>query len=258
MTAPGMKTTLLAALGALAICTATPALASGEAVQLKSPGWSFDGPFGTFDRAALQRGLQVYQEVCAGCHGLEYVAFRNLTEIGLSEDQAKAFAAEFEVQDGPNDEGDMFDRPARLSDYFLDPYPNANAARAANNGALPPDLSLIVKARPGFHDYIYSLLSGYQEAPEGMELAEGMAYNLYFPGQQTAMPEPIVDEGVEYADGTKATVEQQASDVVTFLMWAAEPTLEARKQLGFKVMIFLIILTGLFYLTKRRVWADVH
>ncbi len=213
----GMKTALLAAVGALAISAATPALASGDADPPKSPGWSFDGPFGTFDRAALQRGLQVYQEVCAGCHGLEYIAFRNLTEIGLSEDQAKAFAAEFEVQDGPNDEGEMFDRPARLSDYFLDPYPNANAARAANNGAMPPDLSLIVKARPGFHDYIYSLLSGYKEAPEGVELAEGMAYNPYFPGHQIAMPEPIADEGVEYADGTKATIEQQAHDVVTYL-----------------------------------------
>jgi ubiquinol-cytochrome c reductase cytochrome c1 subunit len=257
MKALGMKATLLVALAALAL-SAAPAQASGVVEKPKSPGWTFEGFFGTFDRAALQRGLQVYQEVCAGCHGLEYIAFRNLTEIGLSQDQAKAFAAEFEVQDGPNDEGEMFDRPARLSDYFLDPYPNANAARSANNGALPPDLSLIVKARPGFHDYIYSLLSGYREAPEGVELAEGMAYNPYFPGHQIAMPEPIFDEGVEYADGTKATVAQQSHDVVHFLMWAAEPTLEARKRLGFKVMIFLIILTGLFYLTKRRVWADVH
>jgi cytochrome c1 len=241
----------------VAVSTAGSALAA-EAEHPPAQSWPHTGIFGTFDRAALQRGLQVYSEVCAGCHGLRLVAYRNLVEIGWNEDEAKAFAAQFEVEDGPNDEGEMFIRPAILADRFVQPFPNENAARAANNGAMPPDLSLLVKARGGGEDYLYAVLIGYGEAPEGMELPDGMNYNPYFPGQQIAMPPPLTEDLVEYADGTKATVEQMARDVTHFLTWAAEPNLEERHNLGFKVILFLIVFTVLLYLVKRRVWSDVH
>ncbi len=219
--------------------------------------WSFDGVFGRFDKAALQRGFQVYQEVCAGCHGVKYIAFRNLTELGLSEDQAKAIAAEYEVEDGPDDEGEMFTRPAILSDILPSPFANDNAARASNNGALPPDLSLIAKARTGGPDYLHALLIGYEDAPDDVTLNEGMSYNAYFRGNQIAMPEPLAEDSVEYTDGTPATIEQMSLDVVHFLMWAAEPKLEARKRMGLKVMLFLVVLTALFYASKRKVWSNI-
>ncbi len=219
--------------------------------------WSFDGVFGSFDRAALQRGFQVYQEVCAGCHGVKYIAFRNLTEIGLSEDQVKAIAAEYEVEDGPDDDGEMFERPAILSDIFPLPFANDNAARASNNGALPPDLSLIAKSRTGGPDYLHALLVGYEDAPDDVMLNEGMSYNRYFRGNQIAMPPPLDDDVVEYTDGTPATVDQMASDVVNFLMWAAEPKLEVRKRMGIKVILFLLVLTALFYASKRKVWSRI-
>ena len=219
--------------------------------------WSFDGVFGNFDRAALQRGFQVYQEVCAGCHGVKYIAFRNLTEIGLSEDQVKAIAAEYEVEDGPDDDGEMFERPAILSDIFPLPFANDNAARASNNGALPPDLSLIAKARTGGPDYLHALLVGYEDAPDDVMLNEGMSYNRYFRGNQIAMPPPLDEDAVEYTDGTPATVDQMASDVVNFLMWTAEPKLEVRKRMGIKVILFLLVLTALFYASKRKVWSRI-
>ena len=234
---------------------AGPAIAAVGEIEKQN--WSFDGVFGKFDKAALQRGFQVYKEVCAGCHGLEYIAFRNLTELGLNVDQVKAIAAEYEVEDGPDDEGEMFTRPAILSDILPSPFANDNAARASNNGALPPDLSLIAKARTGGPDYLHALLTGYVDAPADVKINEGMSYNPYFPGNQIAMPPPIDDDAVEYTDGTPATVDQMSLDVVQFLMWAAEPKLEIRKRMGIKVILFLLVLTALFYASKRKVWSRI-
>jgi ubiquinol-cytochrome c reductase cytochrome c1 subunit len=249
----------IVALAATLVLSASAAVASGGGgPALKTQNWSFNGPMGTFDRAQVQRGYQVYSEVCAGCHSLKYVRFGNLLDIGFSEDQAKAVAAEFEAEDGPDDDGEMFMRPARLSDALPSPFANDKAARASNNGALPPDLSLMAKARVGGPDYIYSLLMGYTDAPAGHEVAEGMNYNAWFPGTQIAMAPPVSDDGIEYVDGTAGTADQQAKDVSAFLMWAAEPKLEDRHKTGLKTMIFLIILTFLFWLVKRRVWADAH
>ena len=252
------KTSAAAAALAVALMLgAGPAMA--EVGKPPARDWSFDGMFGTFDRGAAQRGFQVYQEVCAACHSLKLVAYRNLSGIGLSEDQIKAIAAEVEVTDGPNDEGEMFQRPARPSDRFVKPFANDNAARAANNGALPPDLSLMVKARKGGADYLHALLTGYkEEPPDGIKLSEGMNYNLYFPGNQIAMAPPVTEDAVEYADGTKATADQIASDVATFLAWAAEPELEERKRMGIKVMLFLIVLTAMMFALKRQIWSDQH
>lgn len=250
-----MKRLVLAAIAAAAL--ASPAHAAGEA-ELTAQPWSFDGVFGTFDRHALQRGLQVYQEVCAACHALEYVAFRNLTDLGFTEDEAKAIASAYEVEDGPNDDGDMFTRTARLSDGFPAPFANEKAARAANNGAYPPNLSLITKARPGGPDYLYGLLTGYHEPPADVVVGEGMYYNTVMPGNQIAMPPPLSEGQVTYADGTTASVEQMSRDVTQFLHWAAEPNLEARKNTGLKTILFLVFLTVLAYATKRRIWAAAH
>ncbi len=251
-----MRRTLGAILAALALAGASPAMAA-DAVAPPSVKWTFDGLFGSFDRAALRRGFQVYTEVCAVCHSLRLVHYRNLTAVGFSEDQVKAIAAEVEVTDGPDAEGERFDRPARPSDRFVSPFANDNAARAANNGALPPDLSLVTKSRIGGPDYIHGLMVGYREAPAEMEMSEGMDYNAYFPGHQIAMPAPLSDELVEYADGTEATVGQMAKDVTQFLVWAAEPELEERKRMGVKVVLFLVLLTGMLYAVKRAIWSDV-
>ncbi|WP_414656090.1 cytochrome c1 [Ferrovibrio sp.] len=248
---------LRAILAALVLGCAVPAMAA-EGSAPPAQKWSFDGPFGTFDRAALQRGYQIYKEVCSACHSMKYVAFRNLTEIGFSEAEAKALAAGYQVTDGPNDDGEMFQRPATLADKFPSPFPNDKAARAANGGALPPDLSLVAKARAHGPDYIYSVLTGYKEAPAGFQVPEGLHYNEGFPGHKIAMPQPLTADQVTYSDGTKATLEQEAHDVTTFLMWTAEPKLEERKRMGLKVMIFLVILTGLFFAAKKRIWRDVH
>lgn len=237
--------------------------------------WSFSGPFGHFDKGQLQRGLKVYTEVCSACHSMSLVSFRTLGALGYSEAQVKAFAANYEVQDGPNDEGEMFTRKAVPSDYFPSPYPNAQAAAAANNGAAPPDFSLIAKARgitrgfptfvfdmftqyqEGGPDYIHALLTGYQPAPAGVEVAPGTHYNPYFANAAAlAMAAPISADQVTYEDGTPQTVDQYSKDVAAFLMWAAEPHLEERKRTGFMVMIFLIIFTGLVYLTKKSVYAS--
>ena len=220
--------------------------------------WSFEGIFGTFDRSSLQRGYQVYQEVCSGCHSIQHLSYRNLSEKGgpeFSLDEAKAIAAQFEVTDGPNDDGEMFTRPGRLSDKFVNPFPNIQAATAANGGAYPPDMSVLVKARKGGADYIYSLLLGYEEAPAGYELDDGVYYNKYIPGNKIMMSKPLSEGAVEYSDGTQATEAQMAKDIVTFLTWAAEPNLEARHKMGFKVFIFLIILLTLVYFSKQKVWS---
>jgi ubiquinol-cytochrome c reductase cytochrome c1 subunit len=225
------------------------------------PDWSFEGPFGIYERASLQRGYQVYTEVCSGCHSMDLLSYRNLIEEGgpeFSKEQAKAMAAMFEVEDGPNEDGEMYMRPAILSDYFVSPWENKQQARVANGGAYPPDLSVIVKAREGGADYIYSLLIGYEDPPSDMEIDDGVYYNIYAKGEKIAMPQPLYEDGVEYTDGTVATPEQMAHDVTMFLTWAAEPKLEARKRIGFKVISYLIILSFLLYFTNRRIWKDTH
>ncbi len=251
---------LALALGALVLGIAFAApLSASEAPKPKAQDWSFQGLFGTFDRAAQQRGFQVYKEVCSGCHSLNQVAYRNLAALGYNEDQIKAIAATVEMQGGPNDEGEMFTRKGKPFDKFKNPFPNANAARAANNGAYPPDLSVITKAKPHGSDYLYALLTSYKEKPpEGMKMTEGMFYNAMFPGAQIAMVPPLMPDAVAYQDGTKATVAQMAKDVTTFLAWAAEPELEERKSMGRKVILFLIALTALMYALKRKIWADLH
>lgn len=250
--------TALALLGGLAV--AQPALAAGEgAPEIPNRRFSFDGLFGTFDRASAQRGFQVYKEVCANCHAMKQLSYRHLRELGLSEAEVRAIAATVTVNDGPNDEGQMFERPGRPSDRFRSPFASEQAARAANNGAYPPDLSVIVKARENGADYLFALLTGYTDPPEGATLMEGMSYNTYFPGHQIAMAPPLTGEGqVEYHDQTPATVEQMAHDVVNFLAWAAEPEMELRKQMGVKIILFLTILGGLTYAVKRKIWAAAH
>ncbi|GAK34097.1 cytochrome c [Iodidimonas nitroreducens] len=248
---------LVASLGFANLGLAPSALAAGEAVKLKDIEFSFEGPFGTFDRAAAQRGFQVYREICSSCHSAQYFAFRNLEGIGYSEEMAKAIAAEYQITDGPDDFGDMFERPGKLSDRMPAPFPNQNAARAANGGAYPPDLSVIVKARPGGADYLYSLLTGYEEPPADIELAPGQYYNAYMAGHKIAMPQPLYDDMVGYADGTEATVEQMAKDVTVFLAWLAEPSMEQRKSIGFSFMIFMSIFVVLLYLTNRRIWRPI-
>jgi cytochrome c1 len=235
---------------------------SGKAAP--SQDWTFDGLFGHFDRAQLKRGYQVFQEVCSACHSLRQIYYRNLSEIGFTEDEVKNIAAEFEVPRGPDGEGETHAdgepimRPAKPFDKLVNPYANEQAARAANNGALPPDLSLVTKARKGGADYLHAMLTGYSDPPEGFKLQDGMSYNVYFPGAQIAMAPPVEDEAVEYADGTKASKDQVARDISAFLTWAAEPELEDRKRIGLKVMIFLIIFTAMLYAVKRRVWAKLH
>lgn len=234
---------------------ASSAFSAGDVVNPKRIKWSFDGVFGTVDRQAAQRGFQVYKEVCAACHSLDLVSFRSLSELGFSEDEIKALAADVLVADGPNDEGDMFERPGRSSDRFPSPYANEQAARASNGGAYPVDLSLIVKARPDGANYLYSLMTGYEDVPDDMVLGEGMYYNKYFSGNQIAMPPPLSDDLVMYEDATFASVDQMARDVVVFLQWAAEPEMEKRKRMGLKVLAFLAIFTVLFYIVKNRVWS---
>src|SRR5580698_6476551 len=244
-----------------------------------SQSWSFSGPFGKYDRGSLQRGLKIYKEVCSNCHSLSYIAFRNLADAGgpgYSVAQAAAFASDYKIKDGPNDAGDMFDRPGRPADYFPPPFPNEQAARAANGGGLPPDLSLITKARSyerGFPKFIFdfftqfqeqgpnyvsAVLQGYGKKPADVKLPEGTYYNKYFPGHAIKMPQPLTDGQVTFDDGSPATLPQYAHDISTFLMWAAEPQMEARKHLGLQVFVFLIIFAGLMYFTKKKVWADAH
>jgi ubiquinol-cytochrome c reductase cytochrome c1 subunit len=244
-------------LGVAAALHAAPARAAGEAIALPGTRFSFDGLFGTFDRSSLQRGFQVYKEVCSACHAMRQLSYRNLLEIGLTEEEARALAAQFQVTDGPNDQGEMFERPARLSDRFRRPFANEQAARAANNGAYPPDLSVMVKARANGADYVHALLTGYEDPPPGFSMMDGMNYNRYFPGHQIAMPNVLNPGQLEFADKTEATVDQMARDVTAFLAWAAEPELEQRRQMGVRIILFLIVLGGLTYAVKRKIWADV-
>jgi cytochrome c1 len=270
-----MRIPLLAVVVVLA--GAPIAVAADEEQSIPSrQSWTFAGPFGKFDRGQLQRGFKVYREVCSLCHGMKLVAFRSLSEPGgpgFSEGQMKTIAGEFRVNDGPNDRGEMFERPGRLSDYIPSPDPNEQAARARFNGALPPDLSVIAKARsyevgfPGFIldafkqyqesgvDYIFAYLTGYEDPPTDVTLEPTQFWNKYFPGHRTAMRAPFLDGQIEYTDGSPQSVEQYTRDVAAFLMWAAEPHLEARKRIGFQVMAFLVIFAGLLYFTKKKIWS---
>ena len=275
-----MSRTILAAVLAASLAGAiVPQSAAAQGHDSPQPAktkWSFAGPLGHYDRGQLQRGFKVYREVCQVCHGLKMIAFRNLSALGYSEAQVKAIAAEYKVQDGPNDAGEMFEREGRPADTFPPPFPNDNAARARYNG-VPPDFSVLAKARTyerGFPwfvldmfiqyqehgvDYIHALMTGYEEkAPAGVELPQGTFYNKFFPGHAIAMPPPLTDKRVDYTDGAPATIEQYSKDVAAFMMWAAEPHLEARKRLGFQVMAFLIVFAGMMYFTKKRVWASAH
>ncbi|MFK7866951.1 MAG: cytochrome c1 [Alphaproteobacteria bacterium] len=257
------------------------AQAAGDVVHPPKQDWDFTGFLGKYDRATLQRGLQVHMEVCASCHGLSLINFRNLSDLGYNEAQIKAIAANYEVQGEPDSFGDPTMRTAIAADAFPDPYPNENAARASNGGAYPPDLSLIVKSRnhansswygifPNFveavkgrgfangTDYVAALLSGYQEPPEDFTVMDGMYYNPYYPGGQFAMPQPLYEDSVEYADGTPATIEQMSNDVAVFLSWAAEPAFEARKALGIKVIAFLAIFLVVLIMVKKSVWRNVE
>jgi ubiquinol-cytochrome c reductase cytochrome b/c1 subunit len=270
----------LVAVGSLFAFGTQEAKAADHGNTPPSLSWSFAGPFGKYDRGALQRGYKVYKEVCSTCHSMNLVHFRNLADPGgpgFSAAQAAAVAAEYKVQDGPNDAGEMFERPGRVADKFPAPFPNANAARAANGGALPPDMSLLAKAlsyERGFPQFIFdfftqfqeqgpnfidAVLQGYEDKPPaGVTIPEGAYYNKYFPGHAIKMPKPLSDGQVTYEDGSPQTLQQYAHDVATFLMWAAEPHLEARKRIGLQVMIFLIIFAGLLYFTKKKVWANAH
>lgn len=242
----------------LAVSIGVPSALASEAAHIEQLDWSFKGITGTYDRASIQRGFQVYRQVCSACHSMDRVAYRNLMDLGYSEDQIKSLASETSVMDGPNDEGDMFERPARPSDYFPNPYANKAQARYTNNGALPPDLSLIAKARTGGADYLYALLTGYDEAPASVTMNEGMNYNKVYAGHQIAMAAPLSDGLVAYANAnTPTTTEQYAYDVSNFLQWVAEPSLEAQKRVGLKVVLFLSILAIIMYYVKKRLWAGI-
>ncbi len=275
-----------AALAFGAVLVSSGAQAAGKVVKPPESSWTFAGPFGHYDETQLQRGFKVFKEVCSACHAASKLSFRNLSQEGgpgFSDDQVKALAATYQVKDGPNDVGEFFDRPARPADRWPSPFPNKEAAMAANGGAYPPDLSVIAKARTyerGFPlfvfdiftqfqeqgvDYISAFLTGYKDpAPEGVTVPDGKYYNTYYPGHIVAMPNVLSDGLVEYpkdAEGkpqAPETAQQYAKDVTSFLMWVAEPHLEARKQLGFQVMAFLLVLAGLLYFTKRKIWSNVE
>ena len=270
----------LAVLTAVLAGVATSALAQEhDTPQPPRLKWSFAGPFGKYDQAQLQRGFKIYKEVCSNCHSMEMLAYRNLADPGgpgYSAGQAETVASEAKIKDGPNDQGEMFERPGRLADHFPSPFANEQAARAANGGALPPDMSVLAKARTyerGFPwfvfdmftqyqeqgpDYIAALLKGYEEAPKGFTLPPGAHYNKYFPGHALGMPPPLQEGQVQFDDGSPTTLEQYSKDVAAFLMWTAEPHLVARKRMGLQVMVFLIVLAGMLYFTKKRVWKDAH
>lgn len=267
------------------LCCANGSWAASEAPEIPRQEWTFNGLTGHFDNEQLRRGYLVYKNVCAACHGMRLLYYRNLSEPGgpeFSQERVAEFASEAQVTDGPNDEGEMFTRPGRPSDRFVSPYPNVKAAAAAQGGAVPPDLSVIAKARAiassgawylePFHwlkdiftgyqeqgsDYLYALLMGYEEAPESVKVLSGMYYNSAFPGHQIAMPPPLVEGIVDYPEGTPPTIENYARDLTAFLTWAAEPKLEERKRMGLKVLIYLSILAALLYLSKRALWRNVE
>lgn len=248
---------MIACASVVILASSVYASTGNDHTALRKEEWSFDGIFGHVDKASAQRGFQVYSQVCASCHSLNLVSYRSLMHLGFSEAEVKAIAAQVTVTDGPNEDGEMFERPGRISDRFVAPYANEQAARASNGGALPPDLSLMIKARPDGANYVHSILTGYEEAPADMHMAVGMNYNRYFPGNQIAMPAPLSEGVVEYQDGTEANVEQMSKDVVNFLQWAAEPEMEARKGMGLKVLIYLAIFTLLFFAAKKVIWRDI-
>ncbi len=243
---------------ALALAGVGDAAAASKAKKPPDQDWPHEGVFGTLDKAALQRGFEVYKQVCSSCHGMKYVAYRNLTQIGFTPTEVEAIAAQYEVQDGPDDTGEMFMRPARPSDQFVSPYRNEAEARYINGGAYPKDLSLIVKARKGGEDYIYALLTGYSEPPEDVDIGF-MFWNEYFKGNLIAMGDPLTpwEGAIDFADGTEATVEQMARDVSQFLVWASEPYHDERKQRGTMVILFLVVFAGVMYGIKQRVWSDL-
>ena len=234
------------------------AFANEEAITPKQEKWPFDGIFGKVDREAAQRGYKVYKEVCSACHSMDLIALRTLKDIGFSKDEVKTLAGEYQITDGPNDQGEMFQRPRTPADYFPAPFLNENAARAANNGAYPPDLSLIIKAREDGANYVHALLTGFSaENTEKLDIPSGMYYNPYFTGHKIAMAPPLFDGQVTFDDDTAATIDQMSRDVVVFLQWGAEPEMEARKKMGIKVMLFLLVFTGFFIAAKRRIWKDI-
>lgn len=233
------------------------AACSGDAIHALPYGFDHKGPLSSFDYASVRRGYQVYKEVCSTCHSLERICFRNMIGVTHTEDELKALAADIDVVDGPDAEGEMFERPGKLSDTLPKPYANDEAAAAANNGAIPPDLSLIVKARPGGVDYLFALLTGYFEPPEGKELLPGLYYNPYFDGGAIAMERQLRDGQIEYEDGTPATTSQMAKDVAVFLAWASEPEHDVRKKQGMQTVVALsalVLLTGYY---KRLKWAPL-
>ncbi|HTW26778.1 MAG TPA: cytochrome c1 [Acetobacteraceae bacterium] len=255
-----MRAPYRAALAALALLAApllVPSARAQETPPLPNVSWSFEGPFGTFDRAALQRGFLIYKNVCSACHSMNLLYYRNLSAIGLSDAQIKAIAASVQVPT-IDDSGQPAERPGTPADRFHAPFPNDTAAKAANNGAVPPDQSLLVNAREGGPTYVYAILTGYTDAPAGVTVPPGLFYNKYFPGHMIHMPPPLQADSVSYTDGVKPTLQQEAHDVTTFLTWAANPNMEERKRMGVKVVLFLVFLTGITYAVKRRVWADVH
>lgn len=240
----------------MASLLAAPALAQEDAMPNEK--WSFQGLFGTFDLAAAQRGFQVYATVCANCHSMKLLHYRDLSGIGLDAEQIKAIAAGVTVPLGTDDQGNPKEGPATAASQFRSPFANDKAARSANNGALPPDLSLIVNAREGGPNYIYGILTDFVPAPAGFKMQDGLYYNKMYPGHQIGMPQPLQDGTVEYTDGTGTSLDQEAHDVVTFLSWAANPETVERKQIGVRVILFLVFMTGLTYAVKRKVWSDVH
>ena len=234
--------------------------ADASSPVVKKQNWSFQGIFGHFEQASLRRGYEVYDQVCASCHGLQFLHYRDLEELGYARAQVAALAARLEVEDGPNDEGEKYSRAALPSDPFVSPFANDAAARYANNGALPPDLSLIVAQKDGIGgaDFIYALLTGYAEPPSNFELAQGLYYNKVFKGHSIAMPPPLFEDMIAYSDGEQASIERMALDVAQFLTWASDPSLETRKRMGLRVMIFLAAFFVVALLYKRRVWARVR
>jgi ubiquinol-cytochrome c reductase cytochrome b/c1 subunit len=270
---------LTVAVATLALSFATPSIAAEPGETPPRQSWSFSGPFGTYDRAQLQRGFKVYREVCATCHSIGLLAFRNLAQPGgpgFTRAQAEVIASEYQVPDGPNDQGEMFERPGQLHDRFPAPFENEQQARSIHGGAYPPDLTVIAKAR-GYEvgvvggaidlvtqyqeygvDYLHALLTGYGEPPAGVKVEPPQNWNRYYPGNRIAMAPPLKDGQVEYGDGSPQTVAQYSRDVSAFLMWAAEPHLESRKRIGFQVILFLLVFAGLMYFTKKKVWSQAH
>jgi ubiquinol-cytochrome c reductase cytochrome c1 subunit len=254
-----MRALKLAAIGLVSagLAFALPALAQDEE-PLPQQHWSWQGPFGTYDLAAAQRGFQVYSEVCSNCHSMNQLHYRDLAGIGLDPEQIKAIAAAVTVPLGVDDQGNPKQGPATPASQFRAPFPNEQAARAALNGALPPDLSVIINAREGGPNYVFGILTGFVQAPPGFKLQNGLYYNRTFPGHQIAMPQPLHDGQVTFADGSGNSIADEAHDVVTFLAWAANPDMVQRKQIGWRVVLFLVIMTGLTYAVKRKIWSDVE